>query len=1467
MLKAPRLVGAAALAAIVIVVALNTPWINASDKPSNAAPAGQQPVNIATATIHWVSGDVAIPLVGSQQAAADLATFAAGGVNHVVVQFAGPVTPAERTTLAAAGVQLLRYVGDNAFFAAIDGSRFDNAALAQHANLAAAVAIQRDWKLHPGFIDGVVYDWMVVQRPKTVKNGAPPEPVTAADNPRVGVYVLFHPDVDLDGAAGLVRLYGGWIRSELRSINGLVVELPYQNVYALADEDAVQWIEPPLPKFSPTNNSNRARVGADIVHQPPYGLDGTGVVALIYDGGTADHTHPDFGGRLTEHDASGVHYHSTHVAGTVGGDGTSSGGTYAGMAPNCTMVSYGYEQEGGLHEGFLYTDPGDIEHDYHEAIATYDADIANNSIGTNTAPNGFDCTWEGNYGATGELIDTIVRGDGSNPLFDTPFRIVWANGNERQTTRCLGIEGFESPYHSTAPPACAKNHITVGALNSNDDSVTDFTSFGPADDGRLKPDISAPGCQSDDDGGVTSCNAGGGYTTLCGTSMASPTVCGLGVLLLQDFRQQYPGEPDFRNSTLKVLLAHTAADIQNPGPDYQTGYGSVRVQPADDLLRSGNFLEAEVDQGQAFSVLVVANPGDTQIKVTLAWDDAPGTPNVNPVLVNDLDLRVFDSGGTQYYPWTLDMNNPSAPAVRTQADHINNIEQVVIDNPTPGAYRIEVYGYNVPAGPQPFSLAATPMLVACSSQGTISLDRTKYACTATATVQVVDCDLNTDDGVVETVDVNIASDTDPTGLTLTLTETGPETAAFRATVDLNESGGAGVLQIADGDTVTATYIDADDGQGGSNVTVTQSSLVDCSPPVISNVQVTDINPRDATITFDTDEDTNAVIHYGLACDALTETAQEGGFRSTHSIRLSGLTDATTYFFSIDAEDEAGNATTDDNGGACYTFTTPDIPDFFTEEFGGDNDLDNKSLLFTPNGTVDFYAGCVEDITALPTDPAGGTTITLSDDDSELITLTGGAQVYLYGVAYNSVYVGSNGYLTFGASDTTYTESASQHFAIPRISALFDDLNPSSAGTVSYKQLADRLVVTYQNVPEYSTSDVNTFQIEMYFNGDITISYLTVDATDGLAGLSAGHGVDPDYYETDLSAMGSCGPRPPTAQSAAVSTPQNNPLSITLGATDDGLPDPPGALVYIVTALPAHGSLSDPGAGPIDSVPYTLAAGGNVVDYQPEPWYLGADSFTFKANDGGTPPDGGDSNEAVVSIDVTPPPPVQVYSFPLDSDPGWSVEGQWAFGVPTGGGTHNGDPTSGHTGVNVYGYNLGGDYSSNMPAYSLTTTAIDCSELTSVELRFWRWLGVESSTFDHASVEVSRDGSNWTTVWSNPSSSTADTSWTQQTFDISAVADGQATVYVRWTMGPTDGSVTYPGWNVDDVEIWAAQTGPQLPGDLDGDCDVDLSDLAILLAHYDQGGGMSYQDGDIDGDGDVDLADLAILLANYGQTCP
>ncbi len=183
---------------------------------------------------------------------------------------------------------------------------------------------------------------------------------------------------------------------------------------------------------------------------------------------------------------------------------------------------------------------------------------------------------------------------------------------------------------------------------------------------------------------------------------------------------------------------------------------------------------------------------------------------------------------------------------------------------------------------------------------------------------------------------------------------------------------------------------------------------------------------------------------------------------------------------------------------------------------------------------------------------------------------------------------------------------------------------------------------------------------------------------------------------------------------------------------------------------------------------------------------------------------------------------------FDTNPGWAVQTQWAFGHPTGGGSHSHDPTNGHTGTNVYGYNLLGDYANNLPAKYLTTPPFDCTGKHGVSLEFWRWLGVESNNdYDEATIEISLNGTNWTVFWRATDTGAAidDSAWTLQTYDISSWADNQPAVRIRWGMGPTDSYLTYPGWNIDDVRLTALVCeAPFLVGDVNCDGNVGFADI-------------------------------------------
>ena len=203
-------------------------------------------------------------------------------------------------------------------------------------------------------------------------------------------------------------------------------------------------------------------------------------------------------------------------------------------------------------------------------------------------------------------------------------------------------------------------------------------------------------------------------------------------------------------------------------------------------------------------------------------------------------------------------------------------------------------------------------------------------------------------------------------------------------------------------------------------------------------------------------------------------------------------------------------------------------DYFTELFSFEypfnpqdpnrNDMANQTLTLSPCGSGNYYRACRREATGFPVDPAGGTNIQLRDDDYKQINL-GSERIDFYGTSYDTIYIGSNGYITFVSGDTQYLEGLENHFALPRISALFDDLDPSVGGRVSYKQLNDRIAVTFENVPETGLTGTNSFQIEMFYNGKIRITWLGISAGDGLVGLSEGNGLPLYFVESNLSEYG------------------------------------------------------------------------------------------------------------------------------------------------------------------------------------------------------------------------------------------------------------------------------------------------------------------------------------------------------------
>lgn len=445
----------------------------------------------------------------------------------------------------------------------------------------------------------------------------------------------------------------------------------------------------------------------------------------IWDGGGVLGTHKELVGRVTQMEGRAVNtdegsIHATHVAGTMIATGinpsakgmcfkfpsiqaylfTNDITSITNAAPNLLLSNHSYgticgwymNSSGDWYFEGNYGDSADFKFGYYNSSAAAYDDIAYN------APNYL-----------------IVKASGNNrtstgPAIGGYYYYYDEFGNKVQATRVYGTISNNDSYKTIGTSGNAKNILTVGAVSgitngyksASDVIMAPFSSWGPTNDGRIKPDIVADGLN------VLSCSAANdsAYTTLSGTSMATPNVTG-SLMLLQDYYSQLTSGSFLRSATLKGLAIHTASEAGSyPGPDYRFGWGLLNVAKGAEVIKaavtSNNaptsphlLYENVLNSGQSYSINVVAS-GKTPITATICWTDPAGvviTTNVlnnnYPELVNDLDIRIT-KGVTTYYPWKLNPNFPASAA--TKGDNtLDNVEKIEINNVVPGqVYTITV---------------------------------------------------------------------------------------------------------------------------------------------------------------------------------------------------------------------------------------------------------------------------------------------------------------------------------------------------------------------------------------------------------------------------------------------------------------------------------------------------------------------------------------------------------------------------------------------------------------------------------------------------------------------------------------------------------------------------------------------------------------------------------------------------------
>ena len=508
------------------------------------------------------------------------------------------------------------------------------------------------------------------------------------------------------------------------------------------------------PVYRVTQNRNAAiSSGANLLYPAPYNLGGTGVKVGVWDAGRVRNTHQEFNTtRVVNRNATApLDDHATHVAGTVGASGFTA--SAKGMAPSVAIDSW------------------DWNSDYAEMTSSGAATVSGDTTKIPLSNH--------SYGYNAGTADMGVYNDESvetdRLAVAMPYYLIcWAAGNEQDLLTAKG--GFQSITYN----GLSKNILTVGAVNDavsggvrspSAGTMSDFSSWGPSDDGRIKPDVVANGVTVNSP--IDTSNTA--YASYSGSSMAAPSATGSAALLAQLYAREFAGQR-MRSSMLKALLIHTADDLGNAGPDYKFGWGLINVKAAADVIMAHKAsLAAPKMIEDTLTAAVISRThtfqwdGVSPIRVTLCWTDPVGTAQAdnsrNPNLRHNLDLTVTTPGSTLMRPYVMPfVGNWSDAAMNSVAttgkNNVDSVEQVYVSAPNQaGTYTVTVSrdgalttssqtyslivtgGANVETNPPPVVSLTAP------TDGQTVLPETSVALTATAT----DLALGGGQGVVSSV--------------------------------------------------------------------------------------------------------------------------------------------------------------------------------------------------------------------------------------------------------------------------------------------------------------------------------------------------------------------------------------------------------------------------------------------------------------------------------------------------------------------------------------------------------------------------------------------------------------------------------------------------------------------------------------------------------------------------------------------
>jgi len=431
-------------------------------------------------------------------------------------------------------------------------------------------------------------------------------------------------------------------------------------------------------------------------------LQGEDMFGGVWDGGVVRETHELLEGKVTIGDSLGsVDDHATHVTGImIGRELTEGEGVEArGMANKAEAISYDWF--GDLNQMLAEASGGLL--------------VSNHSYGMDLSKVPNPASYVGRYDSKSSTTDYIIH---STPK----YTVVTSAGNDRFPAY-LNPNPEDGGYNILGGEmTTAKNTIVVSAVGAvpvyagpGSVSMSSFSSWGPTNDFRVKPDIAANGVA------VFSSLSGSDtqYGASNGTSMAAPSVAG-GLLLVQELAADLHDGEYLSSAMLKAIMIETARQADNVlGPDARYGWGLMAVDKMVELMLDANndgnsfYEESTLDGETTTYTRNIGSVNDDELKITIAWidpkGDAQGFGDDSPVLVNDLDLRIVDTQGNTYYPWRLDPSSFEAAPLRDGDNSVDNVEQVLISDPDPTErYTIKVtYKGELKGGEQTFAIAGT----------------------------------------------------------------------------------------------------------------------------------------------------------------------------------------------------------------------------------------------------------------------------------------------------------------------------------------------------------------------------------------------------------------------------------------------------------------------------------------------------------------------------------------------------------------------------------------------------------------------------------------------------------------------------------------------------------------------------------------------------------------------------------------